>query len=117
MKQVLPSLSLVITFLILLALGALNYGLSFIIHNAFNAGITLAIMTVMVGIVLIGYMKLHQASRLVWTFGVAGFFWLMILYGLTATDYATRPPPGAGAFPSLRTAVPPPWESRSATER
>jgi cytochrome c oxidase subunit IV len=41
-------------------------------------------------IVFILFMRLRGPPSLKWLFAGAGFFWLMLLYGLSATDYATR---------------------------
>jgi cytochrome c oxidase subunit 4 len=41
-------------------------------------------------IVFILFMRLKGPPSLKWLFAGAGFFWLLFLYGLSATDYATR---------------------------
>jgi cytochrome c oxidase subunit IV len=41
-------------------------------------------------IVFILFMRLKGRPSLKWLFAGAGFFWLLYLYGLSMTDYATR---------------------------
>jgi cytochrome c oxidase subunit 4 len=41
-------------------------------------------------IVFILFMRLKGPPSLKWIFAGSGFFWLLFLYGLSATDYATR---------------------------
>jgi hypothetical protein len=36
------------------------------------------------------FMRLRGPPSLKWLFAGAGFFWLLFLYGLSMTDYATR---------------------------
>lgn len=43
-----------------------------------------------VAIVFILFMRLKGRPSLKWLFAGAGFFWLLYLYGLSMTDYATR---------------------------
>ena len=35
-------------------------------------------------------MHVRWSSRLTWLVVAAGFFWLLILFGITMTDYLTR---------------------------
>ena len=35
-------------------------------------------------------MHVRWSTRLTWVVAVAGFFWLLILFGLGMTDYLTR---------------------------
>jgi cytochrome c oxidase subunit IV len=41
-------------------------------------------------IVFVLFMGLRGPPSLRWIFAGAGFFWLLFLYGLSTTDYATR---------------------------
>jgi cytochrome c oxidase subunit 4 len=108
-----PSLRLVVAWLVLMALGGLSFGLSFIRLGAANAAVSLVIAAIMVVIVAFGFMKLDQAHPLTRVFALVGLFWLTILFGLTATDYGWRPWPGTASAPSLRIHVPPYWQSRT----
>jgi cytochrome c oxidase subunit 4 len=112
-----PPLKLVVTWIVLALLGGLSFGLSFIRFGAANTAVSLVIATVMVGIIAYGFIKIEQASPLARVFACVGLFWLLILFGLTATDYAWRPWPGIRSAPSLRIEVPAYWQSRTGTER
>jgi cytochrome c oxidase subunit IV len=112
-----PPLSLVVVWLTLLALAALSFALSFMRLGAANAAVALVIAALMVGTVALGLMKLARAAPLVWVFAGVGLFWLSILFGLSATDYGWRAPPGIASSPALRPEVPPVWQSRTGTAR
>ncbi len=48
------------------------------------------IAAAMAAIVLIVFMELDRGKSLLWVFAGAGFFWLALLFVLTAADYLTR---------------------------
>ena len=48
------------------------------------------ITAVQVFIVYSVFMRLKGPATLKWVFAGTGFFWLLFLYGITFTDYATR---------------------------
>ena len=53
----------------------------------------------MAAMVLVIFMELDRGVSLFWVFAGAGFFWLAMLFVLTAADYVTRysfAPAGAG---------------------
>ena len=56
----------------------------------FNVVLALAIAAAKALIVVIVFMELRRSSGLVRVFAAAGFLWLTILLGLTASDYTTR---------------------------
>ena len=41
-------------------------------------------------LVVLFFMHVRWSSRLTWVVAAAGFFWLLILFGLTMTDYMSR---------------------------
>ncbi|MGH7954276.1 MAG: cytochrome C oxidase subunit IV family protein [Limisphaerales bacterium] len=41
-------------------------------------------------LVLLFFMRLRQCAKLIWFFAAAGFFWLLIMFTLTFSDYLTR---------------------------
>ena len=41
-------------------------------------------------IIFVLFMRLKGPPSLKWIFAGGGFFWLLFLYGLSMTDYATR---------------------------
>lgn len=77
---------LVVTWAVLLVLLGVQAGLGLL---------RLGLVTPFVGIgmaatVAFAFMHLRQASQLSRTFALAGLFWLLILFGLTATDVLGR---------------------------
>jgi cytochrome c oxidase subunit 4 len=41
-------------------------------------------------LVILFFMHVRWSSRLTWVVAASGFFWLLILFGLTMQDYLTR---------------------------
>ncbi len=74
----------------LLGLLALTLGLAFVPLGWGNIVVAPAIGPAKSVIVLLVFMKITKAPPLVWIFAGAGIFWLSILNGLSAVEYATR---------------------------
>jgi cytochrome c oxidase subunit 4 len=73
--------------LLLLGLSVLSAYLNIgIFHPVVNFGIALT----QAALVFILFMKLRGRPSLKWVFAGAGFFWLMVLFGLSGVDYFTR---------------------------
>jgi cytochrome c oxidase subunit IV len=79
-----------LSWLALLALLAATCGFAFLPLAPFNLVISLAIAVAKTAIVLAVFMKLLRSPPLVWIYAGAGVFWLMLMLGLSATDYLTR---------------------------
>jgi cytochrome c oxidase subunit 4 len=76
-----------------LALGALlaaTVTSAYIPLGAFNTIINLAIAAAKVVLILLFFMKLRSSSALVRLISMAGLFWLVFMFALTAGDYLTR---------------------------
>jgi len=41
-------------------------------------------------LVILFFMHVRWSTRLTWLVVASGFFWLLILFGITMTDYLTR---------------------------
>lgn len=74
----------------LMVLLALTTTLAFVPLGSANIFISLAIATVKAILVLVFFMELRSSAGLVRAFAMAGFFWLMILFALTLSDYSHR---------------------------
>ena len=99
--KTLPALPLVVAWLAALALLGANLALAFQPTGAAGgAAIALSIAAIQVAIVALVLMKIGRTGPLVRVFAVAGLFWLLILFGLSGVDYATRPSPGFAAPPA-----------------
>ena len=56
-----------------------------------NAVVALTIAVVKGLLVVLYFMHVRYSSRLTMVFVAAGFIWLIIMVGLTLSDYLTRP--------------------------
>jgi cytochrome c oxidase subunit 4 len=80
----------VIAWLALLLLAAVSIGSVFLHLGAFAPLVEFGIAAIQAAIVFSLFMRLKGPPSLKWVFAGAGFFWLLILYGLSTTDYASR---------------------------
>lgn len=85
-----PPLRFVWAWLGLLLLLMLTLGMAFVPLGSGNIAVALAVATAKAVIVLLVFMKLARGPSLTWLFAGAGLFWLTLLIGLSAVDYATR---------------------------
>jgi cytochrome c oxidase subunit 4 len=58
--------------------------------GALNNVVMLAIACTKAALVVLFFMHVRWSSRLTWVVAASGFFWLLILFGLTMQDYVTR---------------------------
>jgi cytochrome c oxidase subunit 4 len=56
-----------------------------------NAVVALTIAVIKALLVVLYFMHVRYSSRLTMVFVAAGFVWLIIMVGLTMSDYLTRP--------------------------
>jgi cytochrome c oxidase subunit 4 len=55
-----------------------------------NNVVMLAIACAKALLVVLFFMHVRWSTRLTWVVAASGFFWLLILFGLTMGDYASR---------------------------
>jgi len=80
----------------LLGLLALTVGAAYVPLGPFNTITAMSIAVTKAVIIALYFMHLRYSPRLTWVFAGAGFFWLLLLFTLALSDYATRrymPPP------------------------
>jgi cytochrome c oxidase subunit 4 len=58
--------------------------------GALNNVVMLAIACTKALLVILFFMHVRWSTRLTWVVVASGFFWLLIMFGLTMTDYLTR---------------------------
>ena len=58
--------------------------------GALNNVVMLAIACTKALLVILFFMHVRWSSRLTWVVAAAGFFWLLILFTITMTDYLSR---------------------------
>jgi cytochrome c oxidase subunit 4 len=55
-----------------------------------NIVAAMSIAVIKMLLVILFFMHVRCSSRLTWVFVAAGFFWLLIMFALTMSDYLTR---------------------------
>jgi cytochrome c oxidase subunit IV len=80
----------VIAWLVLLLLTALSVLSAYLGLGAYAAVVEFGIAATQAVIIFVLFMRLKGPPSLRWVFAGSGFFWLLFLYGLSMTDYATR---------------------------
>lgn len=69
---------------------AITVGAAFVDLGALNNVVMLAIAITKATLVVLFFMHVRWSTRLTWVIAASGFFWLLILFGLTMQDYLTR---------------------------
>jgi cytochrome c oxidase subunit 4 len=90
MHRIFAPATLLKVFIALLALTALTVGLAYIPLGPLNDAVALVIAASKAVLVVLFFMNVKNSSRLTWVFAIAGFCWLALLMGLSATDFFTR---------------------------
>ena len=69
---------------------ALTVLVAFFDLGAMNNVLMLGIAMTKALLVILFFMHVKWATRLTWVVAASGFVWLLILFGITMTDYLTR---------------------------
>ena len=69
---------------------ALTVGAAFIDLGALNNVLMLAIAITKALLVILFFMHVRWGTRLTWVVVASGFFWLLILFSVTMSDFLTR---------------------------
>ena len=77
-------------FLALIAGTGLTVAVAFADLGALNNVLMLGIAMTKALLVILFFMHVRWSTRLTWVVVASGFVWLLILFGLTMTDYLTR---------------------------
>lgn len=89
--HIIPIRTYLLIFAALFVLLILTVAVAFIDVGPLNIVIALTIATAKALLILLYFMHVRYSNRLTWVFASAAFFWLIILLGLTMTDYISRP--------------------------
>ena len=81
---------LVLLWLALLALGAIEFGLSFLPLVRLARPLVILPAIPMIVVVAVGFMNVTKGPTIVRAFAVAALLWLLILLGLGSIDALTR---------------------------
>ena len=87
---IVPVRTYVVIFASLLVLTAATYLVATQDFGWLNTPIALGVALGKASLVVIYFMGLRYNTPLTKTVAVGGFFWLIILFGITMTDYLTR---------------------------
>jgi cytochrome c oxidase subunit IV len=88
--HVAPKSMYYMVFLALMIGTGLTVAAAFVDMGALNNVVMLAIACVKAALVILFFMHVRWSTRLTWVVVASGFFWLLILFGITMTDYLTR---------------------------
>jgi cytochrome c oxidase subunit IV len=88
--HVAPKILYYAIFMALLVGTGLTVGVAFLDLGFFNNVVMLAIACTKALLVILFFMHVRWSSRLTWVVAGAGFFWLLILFSITMTDYLSR---------------------------
>jgi cytochrome c oxidase subunit 4 len=69
---------------------ALTVAVAFVDLGALNNVLMLGIACTKALLVILFFMHVRWATRLTWLVVASGFFWLLIMFGITMTDYLSR---------------------------
>jgi caa(3)-type oxidase subunit IV len=84
------ALPFVIAWAVMLLLAGLSLWTAFLGMGMWGPIVQYVIATLQTAILFVLFMRLKGPPSLKWVFAVSGFIWLLFLYGLSMTDYATR---------------------------
>ncbi|HUC12244.1 MAG TPA: hypothetical protein VL985_17740 [Stellaceae bacterium] len=85
-----PNLLFIIAWLVLVLLTGLSIWTAFLGLGIYAPIVEFGIAATQASILFVLFMRLKGPPSLKWIFAGSGFFWLMFLYGLSFTDYASR---------------------------
>ncbi len=88
--HVAPKSLYVTIFLTLIVLTAATVGAALINLGVLSFPVALVIAITKATLVILYFMHVRYSSRLTWVVIACGFFFLLILFGLTLSDYLTR---------------------------
>lgn len=79
------------SFAALVALLVLTIGASYVpLGTGFSSALAFTIALVKAVIVVLYFMHVRYGTRLVWLWSAVGFFWLIIMFVITLSDYIFR---------------------------
>jgi cytochrome c oxidase subunit IV len=91
-KHLVPVRVYLTIFTLLMILTGVTVGVSYIDLGPWNSVVAVVIAVVKMLFVVLYFMHVRYSTRLTWTVVAGGFFWLLLLLGLTLADYLTRGP-------------------------
>ncbi len=77
-------------FFALMVLTAVTVSVAFIDLGVMNNVVALTIAVIKTTLVVLFFMHVRYSTPLTWVVVAAGFFWLVVMIGLTMSDYVSR---------------------------
>jgi cytochrome c oxidase subunit 4 len=74
----------------LMVLTGVTTGVAYIDLGLLNTPVAMAIATLKMTLVILYFMHLRYSTRLTWAVALSAFFFLIVLFALTFTDYFSR---------------------------
>ena len=96
-NHVVPIRIYVAVFLALMVFTATTVAAAFVDLGALNNVVMLGIAVAKASLVVLFFMHVRYSTKLISLVVVCGVFWLLILFGITMSDYLTRGWLGVGA--------------------
>ncbi len=90
-EQITPARTYLLIGAALLVLLALTVLAASVDLGPFNTVIAITIAVCKALLVILFFMNVRHSSRITWIYVLIGFFWLILMFGLTLGDYITRP--------------------------
>jgi len=91
MKPLHPTRKLfTIIWLVLVVMHFVILGSAYLNLGFVNTPFMLTLAVVQMILIILIFMEVRYSARVIWMFAAAGFFWLLILFTLVASDYLTR---------------------------
>lgn len=90
MVHIVPKRIYYLVFATLFLLTLVTVDVAFYDLGLLSLPVALLIATGKATLVIVYFMHVRYSSPLTWIFAGAGFFWFLILIGLTLSDYLTR---------------------------
>ena len=89
-EPVTPPRTYILVGAALLGLLALTVAAALIDLGPWNSVVAITIAILKALLVILFFMHVRFSSRVTWLYVIAGFFWLLLLFGFTLGDYITR---------------------------
>ena len=89
-QPILPLRTHLVVFAALIGLLILTVGAAYIDLGRGNDAVALGIAAIKAVLIALFFMHVRYSHKLTWAFSAAALLWLVILLGLTVSDYATR---------------------------
>ena len=89
-EHVVPKSLYLMIFGALMVLTLITVAVAFVDLGNLNVLVAMTVAVIKATLVVLFFMHVRWSTRLTWIVAASGFVWLLILFGLTLSDYMTR---------------------------